>query len=82
MLWSKSIKSGLTRAAGIIAVSSYLGYCRDIARIDRWLAAGSRVVQTAARAIPDARLVVLEDGGHLLLGRHREAGQEVAAFLD
>jgi pimeloyl-ACP methyl ester carboxylesterase len=34
-----------------------------------------------ARRIPDARLLTVESGGHLMLGDHAEATQEVARFL-
>jgi pimeloyl-ACP methyl ester carboxylesterase len=34
-----------------------------------------------ARRIPDARLLTVESGGHLMLGDHAEATREVARFL-
>jgi pimeloyl-ACP methyl ester carboxylesterase len=34
-----------------------------------------------ARRIPDARLLTVERGGHLMLGDHAEATREVARFL-
>ena len=35
----------------------------------------------AARAIPNARLVVYETGGHLLVGREAEVREAIHAFL-
>ena len=57
-------------AAGIIAASSFLGYRREMARIDRRLEAGSRVVQTAAGPIEYA----LRGGGPPLLIVHGAGG--------
>jgi 2-hydroxy-6-oxonona-2,4-dienedioate hydrolase len=35
----------------------------------------------AAREIPNAKLVTLESGGHMLIGHHERVAQEVAGFL-
>jgi pimeloyl-ACP methyl ester carboxylesterase len=37
--------------------------------------------QSAAERIPGARLVTIEDGGHMLLGHEEEIRAEIAAFL-
>ena len=37
--------------------------------------------RTLATHIPDARLVTVQSGGHLMLGDHREATREVARFI-
>jgi pimeloyl-ACP methyl ester carboxylesterase len=38
--------------------------------------------QSAAQRIPGARLVTIEDGGHMLLGHEQRVRSEIAAFLD
>jgi pimeloyl-ACP methyl ester carboxylesterase len=41
-----------------------------------------RNAQSAAERIPGARLVTIEDGGHMLLGHQERVRSEIAAFLD
>ncbi len=38
--------------------------------------------QSAAERIPGARLVTIEDGGHMMLGHEERIRSEIAAFLD
>ena len=38
--------------------------------------------QSAAERIPDAKLVTIEDGGHMMLGHEERIRSEIAAFLD
>jgi pimeloyl-ACP methyl ester carboxylesterase len=40
-----------------------------------------RNAQSAAERIPGARLVTIEDGGHMLLGHEERIRSEIAAFL-
>jgi pimeloyl-ACP methyl ester carboxylesterase len=41
-----------------------------------------RNAQAMAAAIPGAKLVTIEDGGHLLLGHKDEVSAEISAFLE
>ncbi|MEJ2738040.1 MAG: alpha/beta hydrolase [Anaerolineae bacterium] len=41
-----------------------------------------RNAQSAAERIPGAKLVTIEDGGHMLLGHQERIRSEIAAFLD
>jgi pimeloyl-ACP methyl ester carboxylesterase len=38
--------------------------------------------QSAAERIPGAKLVTIEDGGHMMLGHEKQIRSEIAAFLD
>jgi pimeloyl-ACP methyl ester carboxylesterase len=50
-------------------------HARDDALAPRWGAIG------LAESIPGARLLVVEDGGHLMLGEHPEVAVAVEALL-
>lgn len=40
------------------------------------------IAERLDRELPDSRLVALETGGHLLLGRHHRIREEVRAFME
>ena len=41
-----------------------------------------RNARSAAERIPGAKLVTIEDGGHMMLGHEERIRSEIAAFLD